>query len=147
MIYEKQRGEYLISTDKSRLDIEAIRGFLNKTYWAAGRPLETVLRSIEHSLTFGLYRGDTQLGLSRVVTDYATFAWLADVFIDESARGEGLGKWLVETIITHPELQGFRRWVLVTKDAHELYRKFGFAELKRAERWMELADAHAPGIT
>jgi GNAT superfamily N-acetyltransferase len=147
MIYEKQHGEYLISTDKSRLDIEAIQGFLNKTYWAAGRPVETVLRSIKHSLTFGLYRGDTQLGLSRVVTDYATFAWLGDVFIGESVRGQGLGKWLVETIISHPEWQGFRRWVLATKDAHELYRKFGFTELKRAERWMELADAHAPGIT
>jgi GNAT superfamily N-acetyltransferase len=147
MIYEKQRGEYLISTDKSRLDIEAIGGFLNETYWATGRPLETVLRSIENSLTFGLYRGDIQLGLSRVVTDYATFAWLGDVFIAEAARGQGLGKWLIETIIAHPELQGFRRWVLATKDAHELYRKFGFTELKRAERWMELADARAPGIT
>jgi GNAT superfamily N-acetyltransferase len=147
MIYEKQRGEYLISTDKSRLDIEAIRGFLNETYWAAGRPLETVLRSIENSLTFGLYRGGIQLGLSRVVTDYATFSWLGDVFIAESVRGQGLGKWLIETIIAHPELQGFRRWVLATKDAHELYRKFGFTELKRAERWMELADARAKGIT
>jgi GNAT superfamily N-acetyltransferase len=141
MAQEWQRGEYLISTDRVRLDIEVVHGYLsNSSYWAAGRPLEVVQRSIEHSLPFGLYRGDRQVGFARVITDYATFAWLADVFVLDEFRGQGLGKWLVDVIISHPELQGFRRWVLATKDAHELYRRVGFDELKRPERWMERPD-------
>ncbi len=141
MAQEWQRGEYLISTDRARLEIEVVHDYLsNSSYWAAGRPLEIVQRSIEHSLPFGLYRGDRQVGFARVITDYATFAWLADVFVLDEFRGQGLGKWLVDVIISHPELQGFRRWVLATKDAHELYRRVGFAELKRPERWMERAD-------
>ena len=141
MNQEWQRGDYLISTDRQRLNIEFIHEYLStETYWAKGRPLEVVDRSIQHSLVFGLYRGDAQVGFARVITDYATFAWLADVFVLESHRGRGLGKWLTETIISHPDLQGFRRWALATKDAHELYRQFGFAELKLPERWMERRD-------
>lgn len=141
MINEWQRGEYVISTDQSRLDFEMIHDFLtNSSYWAVGRKIETVKRSIEHSLSFGLYENDKQVGFARVVTDYATFAWLADVFVLEEARGHGLGTWLVEVILSHPELQGFRRWTLATKDAHEIYRGFGFSELKRPERWMERRD-------
>jgi GNAT superfamily N-acetyltransferase len=135
-----QRGEFVISTEKSRLDIEVIHRFLDTSYWAAGRSAETISRSIEHSVSFGIYKGDQQVGFARVITDYATFAWIADVFILDAFQGQGLGKWLMEVIIAHPELQGFRRWVLATKDAHEMYRRFGFVELKRPERWMERHD-------
>lgn len=135
-----QRGEFIISTDKSRLDIEVIHRFLDTSYWAAGRSAETIRRSIEHSIPFGVYKGDQQVGFARVITDYATFAWIADVFILDPFQGQGLGKWLMEVIIAHPDLQGFRRWVLATKDAHDLYRRFGFTELKRPERWMERHD-------
>jgi GNAT superfamily N-acetyltransferase len=141
MAYEWRRGEYLISTDQARLDIVAIHDYLsNSSYWAQGRSLETVRRSIEHSLAFGLYSGEQQIGFARVITDYATFAWLADVFVLDQFRGQGLGKWLIDVIIEHPGLQGFRRWVLATKDAHELYRRVGFIELARPERWMERPD-------
>jgi len=135
-----KRGEFDISTEKSRLDVEMIRRFLDSSYWAAGRSVETIQRSIDNSIPFGVYKGSEQVGFARVITDYATFAWVADVFILESFQGQGLGKWLMEVIIAHPELQGFRRWVLATKDAHELYRRFGFTELKRPERWMERHD-------
>ena len=141
MTKEWRRGDYLISTDQSLLDLKLIHDFLtNSSYWAIGRSFETVKRSIENSLAFGLYENDKQIGFARIVTDYATFAWVADVFVLEGARGKGLGTWLVEVIISHPELQGFRRWTLATKDAHEIYRKFGFKELKRPERWMERRD-------
>lgn len=141
MVLEWHRGEYSISTDPARLDLETIHRFLDSSYWAAGRPLEVIRRSIENSLPFGVYAGARQVGFARVITDYATFAWLADVFVLEEFRGQGLGKWLVEVILSHPDLQGFRRWVLATKDAHELYRRFGFEALKRPERWMERADS------
>jgi GNAT superfamily N-acetyltransferase len=141
MIMEERRGVYSISTDRSRLDLDMIHDFLSNTsYWAVGRTFETVRRSIENSLAFGLYENEKQIGFARVVTDYATFAWMADVFVLEAARGKGLGTWLIEVILSHPELQGFRRWTLATKDAHEIYRKFGFSELKRPERWMERRD-------
>ena len=135
-----RQGHFTISTDKARLDIEAIHHFLDSSYWAAGRSAETIRRSIENSMPFGVYKGNQQIGFARVITDYATFAWIADVFILEEYQGQGLGKWLMEVIIAHPELQGFRRWVLATKDAHELYRRFGFEGLKKPERWMERHD-------
>ncbi len=137
MVHEWRRGEYLISTDKSRLDLTLIHNFLRTSYWAAGIPLEVVRRSIEHSLSFGLYREDQQIGYARVITDYATFAYLGDVFILEPFRGQGLSKWLMEVVVTHPELQGFRRWILLTKDAHGLYKKVDFTEVKTPERYME----------
>lgn len=138
---EWRQGEYLISTDPSRLDVGVIHSFLsNSSYWALGRDIEIVKRSLENSLNFGLYRDEQQIGFARVVTDYATFAWLADVFVLDEHRGHGLGKWLIEVILSHPRLQGFRRWTLATKDAHELYRVFGFQELKWPERWMERPD-------
>ena len=141
MADEWQKGEFLISTDKLRLDLEVIHDFLaNQSYWAQGRDLEVIERGIENSLNFGIYQGDRQIGFARVVTDYATFAWLADVFVLEEYRGQGLGKWLIDVILSHPRLQGFRRWALATKDAHELYRNFGFDELRRPERWMERPD-------
>lgn len=136
-----QRGDYTISTDRSRLDINLIHDFIsNHSYWGKGRAREVVERSIENSLAFGLYHGDQQLGFARIVTDYATFAWVADVFIVPEHRGRGLSKWLMEIIIAHPQLQGFRRWVLATKDAQGLYEQFGFIKLHRPERWMERPD-------
>jgi GNAT superfamily N-acetyltransferase len=137
MVHEWRQGMYVISTDKSRLDLTLIHNFLITSYWAAGIPLEVVRRSIEHSLSFGLYKEDQQIGYARVITDFAMFAYLGDVFILEPFRGQGLSKWLMEVIVTHPELQGFRRWILLTKDAHELYKKVGFTEVKTPERYME----------
>jgi GNAT superfamily N-acetyltransferase len=140
------RDDYLISTDRSQLNVALIHDYLtNSTYWAGGRKLDVVRRSIENSLCFGLYQTNAepvnkQIGFARVVTDYATFGWLADVFVLEAYRGRGLGKWLIDVIIAHPDLQGFRRWVLATKDAHQLYRRAGFRDLHRPERWMERPD-------
>jgi GNAT superfamily N-acetyltransferase len=136
-----QRGDYEISTDRARLDIKLIQDFLFRhTYWAAGRSMEVVQRSIENSLPFGIYKGIDQVGFARVVTDFATFAWIADVFVLPEHRGCGLSKWLMEVMLAHPQLQGFRRWVLATKDAHGLYERFGFIKLHRPERWMERPD-------
>lgn len=133
-----ERGAYLITSDRSRLDVGFIHNFLaNETYWAVGRSIEVVKRSIDNSLCFGIYRRTEQVGFARVVTDFATFAWLADVFIVPEHRGHGLAKWLMQVILAHPELQGFRRWVLATKDAHSLYAQFGFIPLHRPGRWME----------
>jgi len=135
------REEFTISTDPNRLDIPLIHDFLSRvSYWATGRSLAVVERSIKHSLCFGIYEGQQQVGFARVVTDFATFAWVADVFVLDAYRGRGLGTWLMEVIITHPDLQGFRRWVLSTKDAHEIYRRIGFRALHRPERWMERPD-------
>ena len=137
-----QRGEYTISTNSKRLDISIIHDFIsNQSYWAQGRPIETVKRALDNSLNFGLYKNDQQVGFARVVTDFATFAWIADVFVLPEERGRGLSKWLMEVILSHPQLQGFRRWVLATKDAHSLYARFGFIPLHRPERWMERPDA------
>lgn len=140
-----QRGDYAISTERSRLDCQLIHDFLsNHSYWAKGRSLDKVQRSIENSLCFGLYKTmadeNLQIGFARVVTDYATFAWLADVFVLEAYRHQGLAQWLLETIVAHPDLQGLRRWLLATRDAHELYRRFGFSELAEPARWMERLD-------
>lgn len=134
---EAHRGEFTISTAPPLQDLEAICGFLAQAYWANTRSRETIARSLQHSLVFGLFHGAKQIGLARVVTDYATFAWLCDVFIEEAYRGQGLGKWLMETVVSHPELQGLRRWILATRDAHGLYEKYGFVELKNPKRWME----------
>ena len=138
---EWQRGEYSISTSNERLDLAVIHDFIsNQSYWAQGRTLETVQRALDNSLNFGVYKNNQQIGFGRVVTDYATFAWIADVFVLSEYRGHGLSKWLIEVMLAHPKLQGFRRWVLATKDAHGLYERFGFIPLHRPERWMERPD-------
>lgn len=125
-------NKFSISTDKSKLDLSVIHNFLKRTYWAENIPLATVQKSIENSLCFGVYEGCNQVGFARVITDYATFAYFSDVFILEEYRGRGLAKWLIASILEHPDLQGLRRWLLVTADAQEFYRKFGFQELENS---------------
>jgi GNAT superfamily N-acetyltransferase len=139
------RDGYLISTDASMLDLEVVHAYLSRSYWAAGVPEDVVRRSIENSLCFGVYRGEEQAGFARVVTDRATFAYLADVFVLEEHRGQGIGKWLVEVILSHPDLQGLRRWMLATRDAHDLYRRYAFTELARPGIFMERKDASYGG--
>lgn len=135
---EIKNGEFTISTDKSRLQFDVIYRFLiEESYWSLGRTREQTERAIEHSLCFGLYQGDRQIGFARVVSDFATFAYLGDVFVLEEFRGRGLSKWLMETIVEYPDLQGLRRWLLATRDAHGLYKQYGFAPLRFPDRWME----------
>jgi len=124
---EWSRGEFLISMDRGRLDLDAIHEFLARSYWGQGRSRERVARAIEHSTPFGLYRGREQVGFARVLTDYVSFALLADVFVLEQYRGRGLGTWLVETVTSHSEFRAVRRFHLGTADAHGLYQKFGFS--------------------
>lgn len=135
-----QKDNFYISTDKSKLDIKYIHQFLARSYWAESIPVETVQKSIEGSLCFGVYDGSKQIGFARVITDNATFGYLADVFVDENYRGKKLGIWLMETIMSRPELQGFRNWILGTRDAHGLYEKFGFKPLEQPERIMRKND-------
>jgi len=137
MKHEWQQGEFVISTDPVRLDVDVIHNYLaNESYWAQGRTKELIQRSIKNSLVFGIYEGNQQVGFCRVVSDYATFAWLCDVFVLEPFRGLGLSKWMIEVVTSHPELQGLRRWMLGTRDAQELYRRYGFTELDKGTRWM-----------
>ncbi|HJW13904.1 MAG TPA: GNAT family N-acetyltransferase [Thermoanaerobaculia bacterium] len=144
---EWRREGFTISTDKDKLDRAAIHEFLRGSYWAKGIPREVVDRSIEHSLCFGLYDGNRLVGFARVISDLATFGYLADVFVLESHRGRGLATWFMQIIMAHPDLQGLRRWMLATADAHGLYRKIGFTEPSRPERLMEklLADPYGAG--
>lgn len=141
---ESRQGGYLVSTDRARLDLDVIHGFLTGCYWAEGIPRQTVARSIEHSLCFGIYDdSDRQVGFARVVSDFATVAYLGDVFVLEEHRGRGLSKFMMECIMKHPALQGLRRWILLTRDAHGLYKQFGFTPLKAADRYME---RHRPDV-
>src|SRR5277367_1313379 len=132
---EYRQGEFAISTDRARLDLDVIHSFLTESYWAKGIPRETVARSIENSLCVGVYADGKQVGFARVISDFATYAYLGDVFILEEYRGRGLGKWLMECIMQHPKLQGLRRWTLLTRDAHRLYAGFGFTPLMAPERY------------
>jgi len=135
--YEWRRDQYRITTDPAEIDLDVVHGFLATTYWAAGVSRERLARSIEGSIPFGLFEGDRQVGFARVVTDGAVFAWLADVFVAPEARGQGLGAWLIDTILAHPDIQGLRRWLLGTRDAHGLYRRAGFTALAYPDRMME----------
>jgi GNAT superfamily N-acetyltransferase len=143
MDYAWERGEYRINTSRAELDLAVIYQFLTTSYWAKGIQLDVVRRSIEHSLPFGIYHGAQQVGFARVITDYATYAYVGDVFVLPEYRGQGLGHWLVQTMVAHPDLQGLRRWSLATRDAHALYASVGFTPLQAPERWME---RHFPGI-
>lgn len=137
---EWRQGDLVISTDKSLLDRCLVQSFLSRSYWAKGIPREIVDRSIENSLCFGLYHGQEQVGFARVITDFATFAYLADVFVVEGSRGAGLGMRLMKVVMEHPSLRNLRRWMLVTRDAHGLYEKFGWRSLTNPERIMEIVD-------
>jgi GNAT superfamily N-acetyltransferase len=133
------RGPYEISTDPARLDLQAIHTYLTRSYWSPGIPREVVERAAANSLCFGLYHaGQEQVGYARVVTDRASFAYLCDVYVLEAHRGQGLSKWLLQTILEHPDLQGLRRFLLATKDAHGLYAQFGFTPLASPERMMQI---------
>ena len=135
---EWQNGKFTVSTDRSRLQIDMIQSFLaDDSYWARTRSLEQTKKAIENSICFGLYLGERQIGFARVISDQATFAYIGDVFVVEEFRGQGLSKWLMEVIVSHPDLQNLRRWVLATRDAHGLYEKFDFGPLKVPARWME----------
>ena len=137
---EYKRDQFIISDDPARLDFEAICDFLSRAYWADKRPREVIRKSLQFSLNFGVYDGNRQIGFARVITDRATFAYLCDVFVHEDFRGKALGKWMMECILAHPELQGLRRWSLATHDAHGLYKQFGFTELSDPSKWMEKFD-------
>lgn len=132
------KGQYWITTDPQKLDLDAIHAYLSRSFWAEGIPKQTVAKAIAHSLCFGLFDGGEQIGLARVVTDRATFAYLCDVYVLERYRGRGLGKWLIETVMAHPDLQGLRRFQLVTRDAHGLYSRHGFDAPVNPERHMEI---------
>lgn len=134
---QQTRGDYRLSADPSQLDLAAIHAFLTESYWAKGIPLNVVERSVHNSVCFGLYHHQTQVGFARVVTDRATFAYLADVYVLPQHRGQGLSKWMMQYILDHPSLQGLRRWLLATRDAHGLYAQFGFTPLPEPGRFMQ----------
>jgi GNAT superfamily N-acetyltransferase len=141
---EARRGEFLISTSRDRLNLNVIHHFLTNCYWAKGISREVVARSIEHALCFGIYEEErAQVGFARVISDFATIAYVGDVFVLETHRGRGLGKWLMQCITQHPALQNLRRWILTTRDAHALYSQVGFTPVKFPERYMEL---HRPNV-
>ena len=143
-VREWQRGEHVVSDDPRRIDVEVVHAFLaGRSYWAAGIPAETLARALANSLCFGVYRGPRQVGFARVVTDRATFGYLCDVYVEESARGTGLGEWLVACVLEHPDLQGLRRLSLMTRDAHALYGRFGFKAMADPTRYMEI---HRPNV-
>ena len=133
------RNEFSISTDKTRLDIDLIHNFLStKAYWCLNIPKETVRKAIQNSLCFGVFQNGSQIGFARIISDFSTIAYLGDVFILEEYRGNGLSKWLMEVIMGHPDLRGLRRWILLTRDAHELYRRFGWTNISDPNVWMEV---------
>ena len=144
-IYERRRGDLLLSTDRARLDVDLIHRVLAATYWASGIPRDVVVRAIAGSIAFGLYESGQQVGFARVITDMATYAYLADVFIVEECRGRGLGDWLVESIRLHPQLQGLRRFALITRDAGPLYARHGFIAPTEPSGYMEIVDREVYG--
>ena len=135
---ELTKDEYSITTDRKRLDLDAIHAFISRSFWAEGIPKETMAKAIANSLCFGVFDGPSQVGFARVVTDRATYAYLCDVYVLESHRARGLGKWLIEAVMAHPDLQGLRRFQLVTRDAHGLYARYGFDTPAHPERHMEI---------
>jgi GNAT superfamily N-acetyltransferase len=143
MHIEWKKDNCVVTTEAAKLDVDAIHAFLTRAYWCEGIPREVVERAVRHSLCFGLFDGAAQVGLARVVTDYATFAYLCDVYVLENHRGRGLGRWLIECVMAHPQLQGLRRFNLATRDAHLLYAQFGFQPLAKPETQME---RHKPDI-
>ena len=147
MTMEWKKDGFTVSTDRQKLDRDAIHRFLAGSYWARGIPREVVDRSIENSICFGLYAEEKMIGFARVISDAATFGYLSDVFVLPSHRGRGLATWFMEVVMGHPDFRGIRRWMLATADAHGLYRKVGFTQLSKPERIMEklLPDAYGAG--
>jgi GNAT superfamily N-acetyltransferase len=141
--HEWSRDGYTIVEDPERIDVEAVHAYLTGSYWAQGIPLEIVRRSLQYSVNFCIFHGRELAGFGRVITDRATFGYVGDVFVLEPHRGQGLSKWLMQCILAHPDLQGFRRWVLITRDAHGLYQKFGFDALAKPDRYLE---RYAPDV-
>ena len=137
-IVESVRGEYTISTDRSRIDVAAVHDFLSRTYWSPGIPQDVLRRAIAGAICFGIYHGREQVGFARVISDCATYAYLSDVYVLESHRGRGLATWMMELVMAHPSLQGLRRFALSTRDAHALYAKFGFEIVANPDRQMEI---------
>ena len=136
-IIETHRGQFTISNDPLRLDMNAVYDFLSRSYWAKTRPRERTDEAFANSLVFGIYEDRRQIGMARIITDFCIFAYLCDVFIHEDYRGHGLGKWLMQTMLEHPDLKHIRRWLLSTDDAHGLYQQFGFERLVNVEKWMQ----------
>jgi len=134
---EIHRDQFTISTDPSRLDMNAVYDFLSRSYWAKTRPRERTNLAFANSFVFGLYEGSRMIGMARVITDFSIVAYLCDVFIHEEFRGRGLGKWLMQSMFEHPDLKHIRRWLLTTDDAHGLYQQFGFEQLPEVEKWMQ----------
>lgn len=141
--FEDRRDGYLISDDPARLDFEAIYAELSRSYWADTRQRHTQDIANRNSFCLGLYQDAAQVGFARVITDYATFAYLCDVYVVAAHQGKGLGTWLMQTLHAHPRLQGLRRWSLATRDAHGLYARFGWVALANTGRWMEKFDHQA----
>jgi ribosomal protein S18 acetylase RimI-like enzyme len=142
-VIQRERDGYLVSTDPTLLDLAAVHHYLASSYWSPGLPRDVLARAVEGSICFGLYRAGEQVGFARVITDRATFAYLCDVYVLEAHRGRGLGHLLIESVVSHPAIQDLRRFVLVTRDAHGLYERFGFCPLSRPEGFMEL---HRPDV-
>ncbi len=141
---ELRRGDFVISTDPARVDLDVVHGYLSgESYWALGVDRERLARAIQHSLCFGIYEGERQIGFARVITDRAVFAYVCDVFVLDSHRGLGLGKWLMQSIHAHPDLSRLRRWSLVTRDAHPFYEQLGWSRLARPESYMEIGKPSA----
>lgn len=138
--FELKQHDLILSSDKSRLDLDFIHSFLSRSYWSEGIPKETLIKGIENSLSLGLYKNEQQIGFCRLITDYASFAYLADVFIIEKERGHGYGEWMINSLKGIPSLQGLRRWMLATKDAHPLYLKAGWKELENPNLFMEIVN-------
>lgn len=143
-----RKDNYLLTTDASLFDTDTLYHFISdQSYWSRGIPRATFERSLQHSLCFGLFQDETQIGFARVVSDFATFAYLGDVFVHQNHRGRGLSKWMIDCVLSHPDLRGLRRWMLATRDAHELYKQFGFTELKAPGKFMEKHDPEVYGKT
>ena len=140
---EWHRGTYTVTTDRSRVDLDVVHGYLTQSYWCAGIKLETVRQAVANSIPFSLLEGEKQIGYARVITDSATIAYLGDVFVLPEHQGKGLGMWLIECVMAHPDFRGLRRWILLTRDAHSLYEKYGFTPIAKPDRWME---KHDPGV-
>ena len=146
-VREWQRGAFNITTDRKAMDLDAIHAFLTRSYWSPGISRELVEQAIRYSLCFGLFDGDRQIGFARYATDHTRFAYLMDVYVLESYRGRGLGQWLIACTLEHPSIARCRRLLLTTRDAHELYRRYGFTELPAPERWMERFREDSPTPT